>query len=60
MTRTDAMDMHARTSSLERNAVQHLPIIDISPFVSGGPMAARTKVAEDLRRACIDVGFFYF
>ena len=59
MTRTDAMDMDARMSSSERNAVRQLPIIDISPFVSGGPMAARTKVAEALRRACIDVGFFY-
>jgi isopenicillin N synthase-like dioxygenase len=37
-------------------AVRHLPIIDVSPLVTGAPAAA---VAEKMRSACEDVGFFY-
>jgi isopenicillin N synthase-like dioxygenase len=42
-----------------REAVQSIPILDISPFVLDGEEGARKQVAEDLRKACIDVGFFY-
>jgi isopenicillin N synthase-like dioxygenase len=52
-------DIDARAFSRERKPVQHIPVIDISPFVSASETAARTKVAEALRMACIDVGFFY-
>ena len=41
-----------------RTALQTLPMIDVSAFPSG-PEAERRRVAAALRRACIDIGFFY-
>jgi isopenicillin N synthase-like dioxygenase len=46
-------------SEIHRAALKTLPIIDISPFVTGGSDAARKNVAAELRAACIDIGFFY-
>lgn len=46
-------------SENEREAVTQLPVIDISPFVSDGSASERDKAAAALRKACIDVGFFY-
>ncbi|HEX4194963.1 MAG TPA: 2-oxoglutarate and iron-dependent oxygenase domain-containing protein, partial [Stellaceae bacterium] len=43
----------------ERAARQALPVIDIAPFLNGGGEAARMAVARELRRVCIDIGFFY-
>jgi isopenicillin N synthase-like dioxygenase len=45
--------------AVERNVLKNLPIIDISPFVANGSTAAREQVARQLRKACVDVGFFY-
>ena len=42
-----------------RHALDSLPVIDVSPFVAGGTSADRTRVAQEIRRACIDIGFFY-
>ncbi len=42
-----------------RHAVATLPVIDVSPFVEGGSAASRAYVAAEIRRACIDIGFFY-
>jgi len=42
-----------------RHALNALPVIDIAPFLSGGSAAAREAVARELRRVCIDIGFFY-
>jgi len=42
-----------------RQAVGTLPVIDIAPFVDGGSASARAAVARELRRVCIDIGFFY-
>jgi isopenicillin N synthase-like dioxygenase len=42
-----------------REAVQSLPVIDISPFLPGGDAARKSSIARDLRKACIDVGFLY-
>jgi len=39
--------------------VSKLPIIDISPFVASGSDAQRRRVAGEIRKTCIDVGFFY-
>lgn len=44
---------------IERDALKHIPVIDISPFVNDGSSAARYRVGRELRKACIDVGFFY-
>jgi isopenicillin N synthase-like dioxygenase len=42
-----------------RHALESLPVIDIAPFLNGGSMAEREAVARELRRVCIDIGFFY-
>src|ERR1700733_10400684 len=42
-----------------RHVVETLPVIDVSPFVEGGSAASRACVAAKIRRACIDIGFFY-
>jgi isopenicillin N synthase-like dioxygenase len=42
-----------------RSAVATLPIIDVSPLVAGGSPSERANVAAAIRRACIDIGFFY-
>ncbi len=42
-----------------RAALDSLPIIDVSPIVNGGNAADRARVAAAIRRACIDIGFFY-
>jgi isopenicillin N synthase-like dioxygenase len=42
-----------------RHALASLPVIDIAPFLRGGSVAEREAVARELRRVCIDIGFFY-
>jgi isopenicillin N synthase-like dioxygenase len=42
-----------------REAVKSVPVIDLSPFMSAGQATHKDAVAQDLRKACIDVGFFY-
>jgi isopenicillin N synthase-like dioxygenase len=42
-----------------RHALDTLPVIDIAPFLNGGSAAEREAVARELRRVCIDIGFFY-
>lgn len=50
----------ARTGApVQRAALESLPVIDISPFVKGGSTDERLRVAMELRRACVDIGFFY-
>ena len=50
----------ANTSApVARSAVDALPVIDVSPFVSGGTPADLACVAAEIRRASIDIGFFY-
>jgi isopenicillin N synthase-like dioxygenase len=44
---------------IERSDLEKLPVIDLSPFMQGGDDAARDKVAQQIRQACIDIGFFY-
>ncbi|HEX3970320.1 MAG TPA: 2-oxoglutarate and iron-dependent oxygenase domain-containing protein [Stellaceae bacterium] len=44
---------------IARNDLVSLPVIDISPFVQGGSEAAREAVAQQIRQASIDIGFFY-
>ena len=43
----------------ERKTLTHLPVIDLAPFVAGGSAEDRRAVAQKLRQACIDIGFFY-
>ena len=42
-----------------REAVDQLPTIDITPFVENGSVEAKRQVAEKLRDACLNIGFFY-
>ena len=39
-------------------SVAKLPIIDFEPFLEGSASGKR-EVAQGLRNACVDVGFFY-
>ncbi|HUB95360.1 MAG TPA: 2-oxoglutarate and iron-dependent oxygenase domain-containing protein [Stellaceae bacterium] len=52
------MDEH-RGLARERRAVTKLPVIDLAPFIEGGGFDERRAVAQALREACIDIGFFY-
>ena len=45
-------------SSEKREAIKEIPVIDISPFLCGDD-TSKADTAEALRKACIDVGFFY-
>lgn len=47
------------SSAAARNHLTALPIIDISPFTANGDEASRGRVAAEIRRAAIDIGFFY-
>jgi isopenicillin N synthase-like dioxygenase len=42
-----------------RVALRTLPIIDVAPFTGAGTLEARRRAAAELRKACIDIGFFY-
>ncbi len=44
---------------IQRSGVAALPVVDVSPFVQGGDVAARARVAREIRQACINIGFFY-
>ncbi len=43
----------------ERTAVADLPVIDLSAFLRAGARDDCMRTASALRRACIDIGFFY-
>jgi len=49
------LDAHAS----QRKAVAKLPIVDLTPFFRGDSLAARAAVANEVRDACINIGFFY-
>jgi isopenicillin N synthase-like dioxygenase len=44
--------------SVERADISSIPVIDITPSVSGDT-AGMQATAEVIRKACIDIGFFY-
>ncbi len=44
---------------VRRTALETLPVIDVAPFVAGGTVAERRRVAAEIRAACVDIGFFY-
>lgn len=44
---------------LRRKAVRELPIIDVGALTNGGALDARLRVAQEIREACINSGFFY-
>lgn len=48
-----------KSFGITREAVSSLPIVDISSFVAKGSDEQRRRVAQEIRKACIDVGFFY-
>jgi isopenicillin N synthase-like dioxygenase len=48
-----------KSFGIKRDALKSLPVIDASPFVTGGIDTQRRRVAQEIRKACIDVGFFY-
>lgn len=47
------------STSRARKAVTRLPVIDLAPFVEERGLEARRTVAQAIREACIDIGFFY-
>ena len=54
-------DNRARVQSLgeKRRSAKALPVIDFSAYRDGAGLAARQRVAQALRAACTDTGFFY-
>jgi isopenicillin N synthase-like dioxygenase len=42
-----------------RRSAKTLPVIDFAPFMQESALGERRAVADVLRRACIDTGFFY-
>jgi isopenicillin N synthase-like dioxygenase len=43
-----------------RESVREIPVIDVSPLLdSKSNLQVRQKVAQEIRKACIDCGFFY-
>ena len=44
---------------VKRVALETLPTIDVSPFVTDGTQTERRRVADAIRTACVDIGFFY-
>src|SRR5262245_60682579 len=46
-------------AGVERAAVSKLPVIDLSAFVTPSSLGARQAVARQIRKACVDIGFFY-
>ena len=44
---------------IERDPLEKLPVIDLSPFVKTSSAPARRSIGKELRKACVDVGFFY-
>ncbi|MFM9971018.1 MAG: isopenicillin N synthase family dioxygenase [Burkholderiales bacterium] len=53
-----AFDMRYQGAGVERAALSTLPVVDLAQFVKGTPRQ-RLAVAEQIRQACIDIGFFY-
>jgi isopenicillin N synthase-like dioxygenase len=51
-------DNRYRTQRVRRDDLAALPTIDIATFRTGDA-AARTRVAAEIRNACISIGFFY-
>jgi isopenicillin N synthase-like dioxygenase len=54
-------DNRARRAALAagRRSAKTVPVIDFAPFVRESTLAERRAIASELRRACIDTGFFY-
>ena len=44
---------------VERVALTHAPVIDVSAFTGPSALDEREAVARKIRKACIDIGFFY-
>jgi len=51
---------HDDRSGIDRHAVKSLPVINISPLFDGGHPAACTRVAREIRNACINSVFLYY
>lgn len=54
-------DNRARRQALaaNRRSAQTLPIIDFTAYTNNGSLAERKRVAQALRAACLNTGFFY-
>jgi isopenicillin N synthase-like dioxygenase len=44
---------------VRRADLSSLPVIDLAPFVQNGSDEGRAAVAQNIRKAAIDIGFFY-
>jgi isopenicillin N synthase-like dioxygenase len=54
-------DNRARREAMlgQRRSSQTIPVIDFGAYTKGEGIEARQRVARELRKACIDTGFFY-
>jgi isopenicillin N synthase-like dioxygenase len=54
-------DNRARREAVlgQRRSSQKIPVIDFGAYANGDGIEARQRVAQELRKACIDTGFFY-
>ena len=59
LARAAAFDPAAALANPDRQVLMALPTIDIAPFVGDSSRAERERVAAEIRRASIDLGFFY-
>src|SRR5579871_4069599 len=44
---------------IRRSTLASIPTIDFEPFMRDAGSAVKQAVADELRKACIDIGFFY-
>ena len=54
-------DNRARREAVlsRRRSSQTIPVIDFGAYTNGEGIEARQRVARELRKACVDTGFFY-
>ena len=54
-------DNRARREAVlsDRRSSQTIPVIDFGAYANGEGVEARQRVARELRKACLDTGFFY-
>lgn len=55
----DFDNRYLRQVGVERSGLTALPIIDLSPFTEAGDATAKRRVAQAIRAACVNIGFFY-
>jgi isopenicillin N synthase-like dioxygenase len=52
-------DNRGGAGEVKRVPLKNLPLIDLSPIVTGSALAAQQAVGREIRDACVNIGFFY-